>query len=210
VADRKPFDEPDGLDEALCPADARGDGTNLILDDDLAVWLEEIAASQITVVLDCCHAGSGVKDADDDFQVRALPRVDQPTRNREELAPWRDLKSTSKRPERRIQTAFFACRPEQQAFEHRTWRAGEQVYAGQFTHFFLEGLASPKADEDGDGVLTAEESCRYAARRLDATFNRTRTRDAERQQPVLESDRPDAPVFGVKRTVQKTVKKSSR
>ena len=33
IPDRRPFDEPDGLDEALCPWDSHESGENLLVDD---------------------------------------------------------------------------------------------------------------------------------------------------------------------------------
>jgi uncharacterized caspase-like protein len=69
IADVRPFDEPDGRDEALCPWDANADGENLIRDDELGVWLDDLPARRITVILDCCHAGTGTRDAGDDPEV---------------------------------------------------------------------------------------------------------------------------------------------
>ncbi len=73
TADQRPFDEPDGADEALCLADCRFDGQNLLLDDEVGRWIDELEASQVTVVLDCCHAGTGIKDLDDEVTPRFLP-----------------------------------------------------------------------------------------------------------------------------------------
>src|SRR5262245_22080825 len=73
IPDRPPYDEPDGLDECLCPYDATHREENLIVDDELGVWLEKVRARWITVILDCCHADTGTKDSDEDLGARYLP-----------------------------------------------------------------------------------------------------------------------------------------
>ncbi len=74
VPDRAPLDETsDALDEALCLADATDEGKNLLLDDELGLLLDDIAADQLTVILDCCHAGTGTKEPDDEVVARYLP-----------------------------------------------------------------------------------------------------------------------------------------
>lgn len=55
-------DEGDGRDEVLCPADIRpGVPGNEITDDELSQMLSQIKATDITVVLDACHAGTGTR-----------------------------------------------------------------------------------------------------------------------------------------------------
>ena len=73
IPDRnRPWDEEDDeLDEALCLFDATSAGENLLVDDELALWLEALPAHQITVVMDCCHAGTATKDVGDDEIVSA-------------------------------------------------------------------------------------------------------------------------------------------
>jgi uncharacterized caspase-like protein len=197
--DRPPYDEPDRLDEALCPWDANQRGENLIRDDDLGLWLEEIPARQVTVILDCCHAGTGVKDPGDgdDLLDRFLPiaRESLPVPSRPEQ-PWRELRGQTKEGGRRM-AAFFACRPEQRAYERRILERQPPVRAGQFSYYLLEGLRGLAADQNGDGRVSEQELLDFTRRRIDETFNRTRPVDAERQQPVLESDDPDATALGL-------------
>jgi metacaspase-1 len=196
--DRPPYDEPDRLDEALCPSDANGRGENLILDDDLGLWLEEISARQVTVILDCCHAGTGVKDAvgGDDLADRFLPipRNGPPLSRPEQ--PWRELRGQTKGAGHRT-ASFFACRPEQRAYERRILERLPPVRAGQFSYYLLEGLRDRTADRNEDGRVSEQELLDYTRRRIDETFNSSRSGEADRQQPVLESDDPDAPALGV-------------
>jgi len=55
--------EPDGLNETLVCFDSRSEGGWDLADKDLAVLIRELAdrGSQVTVILDCCHSGSGTR-----------------------------------------------------------------------------------------------------------------------------------------------------
>jgi hypothetical protein len=63
-----PFDpanpEPDGMDEAFVPADARGwvDGglEKILLDDQFGVWLDQLRGkgAAVWIIFDCCHSGN--------------------------------------------------------------------------------------------------------------------------------------------------------
>jgi len=56
--------EPDGLNETIVPYDSRTPGVYDIPDKTLATLLDQLAAAkgdQLTVILDCCHAGSGTR-----------------------------------------------------------------------------------------------------------------------------------------------------
>jgi uncharacterized caspase-like protein len=193
VPDRAPFDEAaDKLDEALCLADATENGDNLLLDDELGAWLDSIDASQVTVILDCCHAGTGTKDTDDDIAARYLP-FPGVGKTRDAKSPWREIKGASKSLFSR-RTAFFACQPSEQAYERRLQQMKAPARVGQFTHYFLLGLTSAEADANGDGVVSNAEAIEFARTQLDKTFNRGREPNT-RQVPILESDDADAPAL---------------
>ena len=138
VPDRRPFDELDGLDEALCPYDADDRGEGLVLDDDLGLWLDDVEAGQVTVILDCCHSGTGTKAPDDDLMPRFLPGIHPGAKPAAE-SPWRELRDISKAPGRQT-VAFFACRPDQQAYERLIPGNQPPARRGQFSYYFLEGL----------------------------------------------------------------------
>lgn len=56
-------DEPDGLDEIICPVDLNW-RDRVIKDDDLKRIFDKVpAGTNLTVVLDCCHSGSGLDHA---------------------------------------------------------------------------------------------------------------------------------------------------
>jgi hypothetical protein len=58
--------EPDGLDETLVLHDSRAAGGYDLADVELGVLVREITArgAHVFVVLDCCHSGSGLREAD--------------------------------------------------------------------------------------------------------------------------------------------------
>jgi len=56
--------EPDGLDETIVPHDSRTKGVYDIKDWELGQLLDELNqyVDNVTVILDCCHSGSGTRD----------------------------------------------------------------------------------------------------------------------------------------------------
>lgn len=194
VPDQKPFDErDDGLDEALCLSDSDEQGHNLLLDDELGRWLDDLPEVDVTVILDCCHAGTGVKDADDDVQARFLPTTAlRPVRG-EPNAPWKDLQPNTKGAGCRL-TAIYACQPHEQAYERRFGDGDQARRAGQFTHFLLDAITQRQAS---DGRITNEEALRSATERLDTSFNRLRPERAAQQHPQLETALERRPLFGL-------------
>jgi hypothetical protein len=76
-------DEPDGLDETTCPADAmRGNTENDILDDEMALWLSQLPTDNVIVVWDKCHAKSSTRAVTPFARPRSLDRNVQ-----EDVAP---------------------------------------------------------------------------------------------------------------------------
>ncbi|MEW6754907.1 MAG: caspase family protein [Candidatus Latescibacterota bacterium] len=70
-------DEEDGRDEVLCPADIRlGVPGGEITDDELGRLFGKLRATDITVVLDACHAGTGARDIDLGIRPLQLRYVD--------------------------------------------------------------------------------------------------------------------------------------
>lgn len=193
VADRRPFDETDDqLDEALCLADSDEQGQNLLLDDDLARWLDQLDNRDSLVILDCCHAGTGTK-SDDEFQPRALVSLDAtPLRVPGEVF-WRELRGLGKGGTRR--QALFACQSSQLAYERRFPHLRDPDRGGQFTQALLQAFGSEGADADRDGRITGDELRRFVNHRLDAEFNHLRDTPDARQQPVYELTDPQRPLF---------------
>jgi len=59
-------DEEDGFDEVLCPYDmVPQGGYNIILDDDLALWLARLNGRRVVVISDSCHSGGQTRSVED-------------------------------------------------------------------------------------------------------------------------------------------------
>ena len=189
IDDVKPFDEQtDHLDEALCLFDATEKGTGLLVDDQLGLLLDELPAQRVTVLLDCCHSGTGIKDGDEEFVPRALPIVTARRINQKSDEPWDDLQSSAKSIDRNL-TVFYACQPEQQAYERRVRIEGRFVRAGQFTHYLVEELESAAVGISSRQLLDA------LTVRLNAEFNNLRNEAVDQQHPVMQSDKPQSLLF---------------
>ncbi|MBX9695262.1 MAG: caspase family protein [Cyanobacteria bacterium] len=67
-------DEPDGLDETICPVDTTMDGKGDIMDDELGDLVKELTehTENVTLILDCCHSGSNLRASE--FKSRRLDR----------------------------------------------------------------------------------------------------------------------------------------
>ena len=80
-------DEPDGLDETIVPHDSgRAPHENRdIKDDEIYLWLKDLTAktSNVTLIFDCCHSGTIVRD---DFG-GAVRRVEPDLRPPDQLPP---------------------------------------------------------------------------------------------------------------------------
>jgi hypothetical protein len=66
-------EEPDGLDETICPYDARTDNVPDITDDELARILDKLNVTSAVVVLDSCHSGTALRAAVSDIRSRSVP-----------------------------------------------------------------------------------------------------------------------------------------
>lgn len=200
IADAQPGDESDELDEALCLYDAEATGRNLLVDDALGRWLDRLPTRHATVLLDCCHAGTGTKELGDDNVPRFLPSAIPPAEapaNRSGVAAtdWIELRGSQKSLDRR-RTALFACQPAQQAYERRLRGLKPGERRGQFSYYLVEGLTDRRADQNHDGIVTTAEVLHYIKEQIDQSFNKQRSRTADQQQPAVEADAPDEPLFG--------------
>ena len=187
VRDQQPLDEADRLDEALCLADATAAARDLILDDEIGEWIERLRTSKITVIFDCCHAGSGTKDALDDLAARHLTIVLEPPLAKEaEQSSWADLQPVTKSLEPKVVIALFACQSQQQAYERRFADQVAPARSGQFTRYLAKALQNSEADTNADRLVSPEEAHAWISRELDRSFNEGRQKQEEKQQPAWE------------------------
>ncbi|MEW6756463.1 MAG: caspase family protein, partial [Candidatus Latescibacterota bacterium] len=153
-------DEPDGRDEVLCPADVQiGVPGNELADDELNRLLGAVRATDITVILDACHAGTGTRDLQFGSTPLELRYADlhypQPagaTRSADlTLArpDGMDLPGTPAAGTRALEgssgfTMIASCAPDETSASSVFSHGGESVWSGVLTYSLVAALR--KAD----------------------------------------------------------------
>ncbi len=140
--------EPDRLNETLVCWDSRSEGSRDLADKELSKLIADVAQNnpQITVILDCCHSGSGSRVLDTRYiepdrrprshnsylfsaeEMAALASSSSPTRS------LNSTRSTTAFPYQGRHVLLAACQDFEKAKEHR----GKQ--RGLFSYFLLETL----------------------------------------------------------------------
>ncbi len=144
--------EPDHLDETLVCYDSRTEGGWDLADKELAVLIAEVANNNphMTIILDCCHSGSGTKDPLQEVKERRLskhPRkrpLDSFIFTLEELNQLSGLREM--KPEDNLtgwnlpkgcHVLLAACRDYETAKEHN----GGDQHRGRFSYFLMDTLS---------------------------------------------------------------------
>lgn len=146
-------DEPDGMDETIVPHDSgRGEDPNRDITDD-EVYVRLLGLTQktrnATIIFDCCHSGTGCRDAFGD----KIRRVPNDSRSAADLPPstlplkFADQAETKERlcggllPVRGRYAFIAGCTDDECAYEHRERSGNEVVHHGALTFFLLKELA---------------------------------------------------------------------
>ena len=160
VPDRNGDETTDHLDEILCPYDL--DWDHPLTDDDLAAACAGIPqGALLTVILDCCHSGTGLRDF---VRPRGIPLSEAPDRRRFLPHP----ESPHPDPERpRILARRFgvsitrtnavliaACRDDQTSAD--AWIDGG--YHGAHTHYLCQSLRNGPGDLTCRALVSATGS----------------------------------------------------
>lgn len=199
-------DESDGMDETLVPVDASVDGNGvvhgMIVDDELAALLDELAGRRVRVVVDACHSGTTFRAADTDWRFVKTPRLKDgspalfPPATVVAPAPGAPAPGAPLADGRRDVTFWTAVQAHQQALVSREAAPGE---AGSvFTRALMRGARDGLADSDGDGVATAAELHRYVTDESKSYCERHPgdCRFGLEPQLVAAQERMTAPAFG--------------
>ncbi len=139
--------EPDGLDETLVPYDSRTPGIFDIKDWELGGLIEELNAysDNITVILDCCHSGSGTRDIEL-VRTRRCPADlrPQPAESQRPNQPF--AVSTN----RAVGTGNWeiggrhvllaGCRDKEESNEYAVSAGGERYWQGAMSYFLQREL----------------------------------------------------------------------
>jgi metacaspase-1 len=146
VPDRHGDEVHDGLDEIICPYDL--DWDDPFTDDDLYAIVKDLPAGvNLTVVLDCCHSGTGLREAvgpAPSARSRCLrPPVERSRQRRTDLA----VRRFGSRAAERGAILIAGCRSDQVSAD--AYIDGD--YHGALTYYLCEAVAA------ADGRLTYRE-----------------------------------------------------
>lgn len=172
-------DEDDRMDEVICPYDFRfvapGRAEQAISDDELGAFCEALSRARVTVVLDCCHSGTGLRSVLPQSGGKYLVYSDT---SRGRAAFFADLLGTGTAPRRTGERGvaliappvsesrvtmdtppsavlFAACQAHEIAEEVPPTVTGSGFH-GALTWRVTEALLGA-ADDDQDGVFTPGE-----------------------------------------------------
>lgn len=172
-----------GLDETMVPHDSRQSDILDIKDWELGVLIDELAqyTHNITVVLDCCHSGSGTRDAE--LTTRQCPADLRPQPERPPRVTA-GTRSASRDPATPLNSHVLlaACSNSQSANEYVDTSTEEKRYYGAMSYALAEELAKTPA-----GNASYREIYQRVCRRLKQWY--------PLQSPQCEGDR-DRVLFG--------------
>ena len=138
VPDRNGDETTDRLDEILCPHDL--DWDHPLTDDDLAAACATIPqGALLTVILDCCHSGTGLRDVAPDRR-RFLPHPETP--HPAKPRPHRPARRFGVSLTRTNAVLLAACRDDQTSAD--AWIDGG--YHGAHTYHLCRTLANGTRD----------------------------------------------------------------
>lgn len=148
-------DEPDGLDEIICPVDLNW-RDKVVKDDDLKRIFDRVPDGvNLTVMLDCCHSGGGIDSAYQYQSMGAARGTHDPfSPNKSRLLPMPadignralglDLKPRTRKvqsvEDREVGIMISGCQSHQTSAD--AWIHNK--YMGAATHYLVDGLQQYK------------------------------------------------------------------
>jgi uncharacterized caspase-like protein len=135
VEDRHGDELDDNLDEIICPYDL--DWDDPFTDDDLYEIVRELpAGANLTVLLDCCHSGTGLRDAARDGERHPRARFMESPRGATGHLRLRAMRRFGARAVQRGAILVAACRSDQVAADASI----DGAYHGAFTYYLCRAL----------------------------------------------------------------------
>ena len=137
--------EPDGLDETIVPHDSRTEGTYDIKDWELGQMLDELTghSDNVTVILDCCHSGSGTRAIKPTLaKTRRCPadRRPQGTQRPEVARRTRGVAGPSDWLPGGRYVLFAGCRDREESNEHSVREGNSYTDHGALSYFLIKEL----------------------------------------------------------------------
>jgi hypothetical protein len=177
--------ETDGFEETLVPHDGRDTDVYDVKDHELAAWLARLPGDNVTVVLDCCHSGSGTRrpvppapgrgdrPSPPPDVVRAAPPDLRPQPPHPPVLAGQRRRDLSVHRAAGSHVLLAACRDHEEAFEHR---GDDGFVRGALTTFLVPTLTT----------LVRRGGATYRDLHRAVRFEVTRVRP--RQSPLCEGD----------------------
>jgi uncharacterized caspase-like protein len=132
-------DEADGKDEVLCPWDTLPTGgENLILDDDLGMWLRRLKGRDVVAIIDSCHSGTATRK----IRGQVVSHLEKIRSCRQRLIPVTDyhpshLKAMPAQADEPEGVVFMAASQENQVSQEIRLK---EFYFGAFSIALYDGL----------------------------------------------------------------------
>ncbi|MCP4697776.1 MAG: caspase family protein, partial [Gammaproteobacteria bacterium] len=140
--------KPGGMDETIVPCDSRTEGVYDIKDWELGAMLDELTdygADNVTVIMDCCHSGSGTRGTERPALVktrRCPPDTrPQPNRNPNLKKTTRALSAKQWLSQEKY-VLLAACRNTEEANEHHVPEGDGWTAHGAMSYFLVNELNS--------------------------------------------------------------------
>ena len=161
LLERGEADEADGLDEALVPVDYKGPAGGLLIDDEIAAFLETLADRRVTLIVDACNSGTISRtlagDGSGPPRTRYLPTdtLDVPRAGGTRSARAQDMRDddgVADTPRSATLEVWSASAPYQLAWETRI----DGRPQGVFTEAFARAVQGA-ADRNGNGTVSRNE-----------------------------------------------------
>ncbi|MCX6046963.1 MAG: caspase family protein, partial [Chloroflexi bacterium] len=136
--------EPDGMDETLVAHNSRLPGIFDIKDWELGQWIEELNqfTDHVTIILDCCHSGSGTRDGH--------PAIAQTRRCAPDLRPQATHRPPSQPSRRSVSASAWdvsgkhvllaGCRDKEESNEYPVANGAQRYWQGAMTFFLVQEL----------------------------------------------------------------------
>jgi pimeloyl-ACP methyl ester carboxylesterase len=178
-----------GLDETIVPYDSRTPGVYDLKDWELGQLLEELTryTENVTVILDCCHSGSGTRDPQPNLVAARRCPTDtrpQPSGRPTTASASRALATASGWMQPDHYVLLAACRDRELANEYRVRQGNDFRFHGVLSYFLLRELGVAASGGRPQTYRELHERVRSEVNRI-----------YDAQMPQCEGDR-DRVVFG--------------
>ncbi|MFC1552551.1 C10 family peptidase, partial [Candidatus Latescibacterota bacterium] len=150
MPDVAPFDEVDGLDEALYVYDGA------IIDDDFSGWFSDLSTNSLSVIFDACYSGGQIKALPS--EIKTVNKSDRISLKGDGFATdMRNVIYTKDLDDNGIGVVLAACDDNETCIE------SSSLQNGAWTYYLVEGMITQSTDTNTNSFISAEELYAFAA-----------------------------------------------